>query len=218
MRATFSFIIDLAGWLVPLTMESLRLGWLYDLLAPRTLASESGGIKRKLGAQDEGQESKRWRGDKVYLSVQDFLARMWGARDGNDNMTGQTSEVVQEDPGVIEGKDDSFWKQEPEINFAPQKLKVQFGDGTSIKTIKDIKNAKHYEDVVEGDQPEDFITDVEEGDGEPYEDPLSHSSFSQKKRFFMKEIKASEEAAAKGKSKWLIDLFMFTAMNFYLSY
>lgn len=197
---TFSFIMDLTGWLVLLTMETLRLGWLYDLLAPRTSGSGSGSSKRKLGALDHEHENKRWRGDKVHLSIQDFMAKMWGARDDNDNIAMQSSDIAQVDSETIGGKED-FWNQEPEINFVPQVVKVQFGNCTPTRTIQDIKNAKHNEDVIEDQQMEDSKSDVKEAEEESYEDPLSHSSFSQKKRFFLKEIKASEEAAAKGKSK-----------------
>ena len=178
VRSIFSFVIDLTGWLLLLSMETLWLGWLYDywlyeLLVPRTVKSESSSSKRKNGEEDQEQKSKRWRGDQVYLSVQDFMVKMWGTRDGNDNIAVQTSETAEADSGMSEGKEDCFWKQEPVLNFSPLKVKVQFGDGTPTRIIKDIKNDEYNEEDSEADPYEDIENgkhNEEDSEADPYED------------------------------------------------
>jgi hypothetical protein len=180
------------------------LGWLLAAsgLRPPPSVQEAGspaGLpanKRKLGELDMSrpeleepeQELKKWHGDPVYSAIQDFVAKMWGATDNNDNVTMlQTDETRVEQ--VVAGKG-TFWKKKPEMNFVKNKVQVKFGgDGTPSRTIQDLNENEEVE-----------LVELEEVQDSP--DDVAMMSFADKQVFFAKEIaqeKAKAEAGAGSK-------------------
>ena len=78
--------------------------------------------------EEGGKEVKRWRGDTLFVSVQDFIAKMWGGSAVEDGST----------EGELENKDnfdEKFWKQQPQFDFLPSKVQIKFGENT-IKELE----------------------------------------------------------------------------------
>ena len=79
--------------------------------------------------EEGGKEVKRWRGDTIFIAVQDFIAKMWGGSAVEDGST----------EGELENKDnfdEKFWKQQPQFDFLPNEVQVKFGENT--KAIGDL--------------------------------------------------------------------------------
>ena len=64
------------------------------------------------GREDaDGKDTKRWRGDVIFLAVQDFISKMWGGAGAGTGPIGS---------GVKELRDvDEFWKQKPQQRPQP---------------------------------------------------------------------------------------------------
>ena len=75
----------------------------------------------------DGKDSKRWRGDVIFVAVQDFISKMWGGAG-----TGPISSGVMELRGV-----DEFWKQKPQFDFGLKKAQVTFGEVAPESLIED---------------------------------------------------------------------------------
>ena len=78
--------------------------------------------------EEGGKEVKRWRGDTLFVAVQDFIAKMWGGSAVEDGST----------EGELENKDnfdEKFWKQQPQFDFLPSKVQIKFGENT-IKELE----------------------------------------------------------------------------------
>ena len=75
---------------------------------------------------------KRWRGDAIFVAVQDFITKMWGgAATEKDDST--ESELEKKDS--VDGK---FWKQQPQFDFLPKRVQVKFGENTPSRAIQDL--------------------------------------------------------------------------------
>jgi len=59
-------------------------------------------------------EMKRWRPDKVYEAINDFVKRMWGEKDANDNMKDSINDDIASGENVK-------WNKKPDINFVARK-------------------------------------------------------------------------------------------------
>lgn len=79
--------------------------------------------------EEGGKEVKRWRGDTIFVAVQDFIAKMWGSAGTEDGST--ETELEKKDT-----VDEKFWKQQPQFDFVPGKVQVKFGENT--RAIKDL--------------------------------------------------------------------------------
>ena len=76
-----------------------------------------------------GKEMKRWRGDTIFVAVQDFIAKTWGAAATED---GSTERELEKKDTV----DEKFWKQQPQFDFLRNKVQVKFGENSGA--IKDL--------------------------------------------------------------------------------
>ena len=82
------------------------------------------------GREDaDGKDTKRWRGDVIFVAVQDFISKMWG---GAGAGTGPIGSGVKEPRGV-----DEFWKQKPQFDFGLKKAQVTFGEVAPESLIED---------------------------------------------------------------------------------
>ena len=175
----------LLRWSVARAAELTGVSWLLGLggLALAEAGTDAASTKRKLGDIDEDEdevieeESKRWRGDGLYVSIQDFVTKMWGATDDNANVT-MVQEKVEE---VGAAGDDAFWKQQPQLDFGAGKVQVQFGESTPSRTIQDLN---------QNTRPAVTVEDAEE-----QEEALM--SFSEKQVYFAEQIRVEEAAAAR---------------------
>lgn len=146
------------SWLLSLA-NLLGLSWLLQLhgIALRPIAEQdelaATNTKRKLKEEDEEgrEERKRWRGDRLYAAIQDFVTKMWGVNDTNDNIVILPNINERSDEESEDGQEESFWKQKPVLNFA--KVKVQFGDSTPSRVIQDLN--QNVEEESEKSQEEE---------------------------------------------------------------
>jgi len=82
------------------------------------------------GGEDvDGKDTKRWRGDVIFVAVQEFISKMWG---GAGAGTGSTGSEVKELRG-----DDEFWKQKPQFDFGLKRAQVTFGEVAPESLIED---------------------------------------------------------------------------------
>ena len=82
--------------------------------------------------EEGGKEKKRWRGDTIFVAVQDFITKMWGGASTEED---DSTEIELEEKDTVDGK---FWKQQPQFDFLPKKVQVKFGENTPSKAIQDL--------------------------------------------------------------------------------
>jgi len=103
-------------------------------LKPLNLAIQAG--KRKYSEVDDDEkdptddenedgnlekELKRWRPDHVYEAINDFVKKMWGESDMNENI--KDGDANDENMNNFPNNHNSGnWKQKPDINFVEQKI------------------------------------------------------------------------------------------------
>jgi len=103
-------------------------------LKPLNLAVQAG--KRKYSEVDDNEkdpiddenenenlekELKRWRPDHVYEAINDFVKKMWGESDMNENIKdGDTNDENMNNFPISHNS--GKWKQKPDINFVEQKI------------------------------------------------------------------------------------------------
>ena len=150
-----------------LFVVSFGINWILEhfgvALKPLNLAIQAG--KRKYSEVDEDvkdstdyenenenleKELKRWRPDQVYEAINDFVKKMWGESDMNENL--KNGDVNDENMNnfpmsqINGGK----WKQKPDINFVVQKIVgvklVEEGEG-SIRDLTPKKSKMNKEEV-----------------------------------------------------------------------
>ena len=90
--------------------------------------------------EEGGKEVKRWRGDTIFVAVQDFIAKMWG---GAGTEGGSTESELEKKDTV----DEKFWKQQPQFDFVPGKVQVKFGE--NMRAIKDLSEPEEGSAKVE---------------------------------------------------------------------
>jgi len=103
-------------------------------LKPLNLAVQGG--KRKYSEVDDDEkdptddenedenlekEMKRWRPDHVYQAINDFVKKMWGESDMNENIKDGDSNDENMNNFPI-SHNSGKWKQKPDINFVEQKI------------------------------------------------------------------------------------------------
>jgi len=103
-------------------------------LKPLNLAVQGG--KRKYSEVDDDEkdptddknedenlekEMKRWRRDHVYQAINDFVKKMWGESDMNENIKdGDANDENMNNFPISHNS--GKWKQKPDINFVEQKI------------------------------------------------------------------------------------------------
>jgi len=103
-------------------------------LKPLNIAIQAG--KRKYSEVDDDEkdptddenedenlekELKRWRPDHVYEAINDFVKKMWGESDMNENIKdGDTNDENMNNFPMSHNS--GKWKQKPDINFVEQKI------------------------------------------------------------------------------------------------
>jgi len=103
-------------------------------LRPLNLAVQAG--KRKYSEVDDNEkdpiddenenenlekELKRWRPDHVYEAINDFVKKMWGESDMNENIKDGNANDENMNNFPI-SHNSGKWKQKPDINFVEQKI------------------------------------------------------------------------------------------------
>ena len=79
------------------------------------------------GEDADGKDTKRWRGDVIFVAVQDFISKMWGGAGA-----GSIGSGVEELRGV-----NDFWKQKPQFDFGLKRAQVTFGEVAPESLIED---------------------------------------------------------------------------------
>jgi len=97
----------------------------------------------KIPEELEEMKIKRWRPDHVYEAINEFVKKMWGEKDTNEN-------IKEEDPSAAENDENmnNFgsvkWNKMPDINFVPKRALVGIqtvGEGDS-SIIRDLTPKK----------------------------------------------------------------------------
>jgi len=89
----------------------------------------------------EEMKMKRWRPDHVYEAINEFVKKMWGEKDTNENIKEEDQSVAGNDEnmnsfGTVQ---DGKWNKKPDINFVPKKAlgikTVGEGDSSIIRDL-----------------------------------------------------------------------------------
>jgi len=160
---------------------------------------------------DQTVEVKRWRPDGVYEAVNEFMKKMWGEVDKNENLKqveGDENSNVPVSPNVAGGK----WKIRPEINFVGDepllssevepfaKEDVHLLGGKGLDADKDDVSTPIDGNnppclfVFSGDKSKSAI-ESPEGD----QSMFSKMTFAEKQDYFAKQIQEHEEAVNSGR-------------------
>jgi len=135
-------------------------------LKPLNLAVQGG--KRKYSEVDDDEkdptddenedenlekEMKRWRPDHVYQAINDFVKKMWGESDMNENIKdGDANDENMNNFPISHNS--GKWKQKPDINFVEQKIvgvkSVDEGEG-SIRDLTPKKSMLIQKEVAAKD-------------------------------------------------------------------
>jgi len=160
---------------------------------------------------DPAVEVKRWRPDGVYEAVNEFMKKMWGEVDKNENLKqleGDENSNVPVSPKVAGGK----WKIRPEINFVGDEPRLSSevqpvrkndvhmlaGQGVDAN-VGDVStpidgNLPPRMFVFSGDKSKSEIVSPE-GD----QSMFSKMTFAEKQEYFAKQIQEHEEAVSSGR-------------------
>jgi len=158
---------------------------------------------------DPSVEVKRWRPDGVYKAVNEFMKKMWGEVDKNENLKhveGDENSNVSVSPNVSGGK----WKIKPEINFLGDEplissCEVQrtekedarmLGVKEGVADIGDVSTPVDGNDppclfVFSGDKSKSVI-ESPEGD----QSMFSKMTFAEKQDYFAQQIQEQQEAVS----------------------
>jgi len=79
--------------------------------------------------EDLGKEIKRWRPDQVYEAINDFVKKMWGEKDSNENIKDVDAQENDENMNSFNSANVGKWNKKPDINFVPNKV-------IGIKTVE----------------------------------------------------------------------------------
>jgi len=79
--------------------------------------------------EDLGKEIKRWRPDHVYEAINDFVKKMWGEKDTNENIKDVDDQENDENMNSFDSVNVGKWNKKPDINFVPNKV-------VGIKTVE----------------------------------------------------------------------------------
>ena len=216
------FVLDSLGFIV----EKLRINWVLNHfgLGLKQVTSESNvGEKRKRmtgelddamieGDLDSSVDVKRWRPDVVYEAVHEFMKKMWGEVDKNENLKqveGDENSNVPVSPNAAGGK----WKIKPEINFVDDEPRASFCEMQRTGTddahmlggkemVADMDNVSTPIDgndppslfVFSGDKTKSVI-ESPEGD----QSMFSKMTFTEKQDYFAKQIQEQEKAVSSGR-------------------
>ena len=139
-----------------LFVHNSGINWFLQLfgLALKPLNMNNKGEKRKHSEVDndegddemnvddpEEMEMKRWRPDHVYEAINEFVKKMWGEKDTNENIKeeGPTAAENDENMNNFGNVHDGKWNKKPDINFVPKKAlgikTVGEGDSSIIRDL-----------------------------------------------------------------------------------
>jgi len=102
-------------------------------IALKSLNLNTKGEKRKHSEVDNenyddedneapGKEMKRWRPDHVYEAINDFVKKMWGEKDTNENIKDVDTQENDENMNSFASVNVGKWNKKPDINFVPNKI------------------------------------------------------------------------------------------------
>jgi len=113
-RSMSDFLMWMLGslgilWILGLSRGS-RPSKIHEKVSPQKRKQEMEENEEDL--EEDGMDKKRWRADGVYIAIHDFITRMWGASVGSQDHV----DILQNQVRTKE-KEESFWKQKPDLNF-----------------------------------------------------------------------------------------------------
>jgi len=100
----------------------------------------------KIPEELEEMKIKRWRPDHVYEAINEFVKKMWGEKDTNENIKEEDPSAVENDENMnnFDSVHDGKWNKKPDINFVPKRALVGIqtvGEGES-SIIRDLTPKK----------------------------------------------------------------------------
>jgi len=158
-------------------------------------------------------EVKRWRPDGVYEAVNEFMKKMWGEVDKNENLKqvveGDENSNIPVSPNVTSGK----WKIRPEINFVGDESRISSSE--VLGTVKDdalklggkevVADMGDVSTPIDGNNPPCLFVFSGDKSKSVIESPLGDQSmfskmtFAEKQDYFAKQIQEQEEAVSSGR-------------------
>merc|ERR1719186_1593718 len=124
-----------------LVIDKSGINWVLGFfgIALKSLNLDTKGEKRKHSEVDNEdcddedneapeKEMKRWRPDHVYEAFNDFVKKMWGDKDKNENIKDVDAHENDENMNSF-ASNVGKWNKKPDINFVPNKI-------IEIKTVE----------------------------------------------------------------------------------
>jgi len=167
----FSFILNKIGINWALKFFGLAL----------TPVDNSKGEKRKRSLVDtvddvdedtkenKEMDSKKWRPDHVYEAINEFVRKMWGEKDSNENIK-EDAHVPENDENMnFAAVNHGKWNKKPDINFVPSKSIGIKNVVEAEDSIRDL-TAKEKNPTMDGNGIQIVINDQTDSFGENYEE------------------------------------------------
>jgi len=123
----------------------------------------------------EEMKMKRWRPDHVYEAINEFVKKMWGEKDTNENFKEEDPSAAENDENMnsFGSVHDGKWNKKPDINFVSKKAlgikNVGEGDSSIIRDLTPKKtilkgNINEGNPTGEGNKESDEIETVDDID------------------------------------------------------
>jgi len=91
--------------------------------------------------EDLGKEIKRWRPDHVYEAINDFVKKMWGEKDTNENIKDVDAQENDKNMNSFDSVNVGKWNKKPDINFVPNKI-IEIKNVEAENLIRDLTPKK----------------------------------------------------------------------------
>ena len=159
-------------------------------------------------------EVKRWRPDHVYEAINEFVKKMWGEKDTNENITEDemTNEGNDENMNNFASVHDVKWNKKPDINFVSKKalgISISESEGlirdlTSKKSILKEKDSESNVNVIVHECEESDVLELEDFE-------VVDSDGVVEKKFLLDQVEETIETSTPLVEKKTPEVFVFSA-------
>jgi len=122
--------------------------------------------------ENKEMELKKWRPDHVYEAINEFVKKMWGEKDSNENIK-EDANIPENDENMnFAAVNHGKWNKKPDINFVPNNSIGIKNVVEAEDSIRDLtpKKAKENNILLDGEGIQIVLNDQTDSFGENYEE------------------------------------------------